>query len=58
MVAPISKNLADNIKPYLTKPEFCQMVMHLLGEDFVVKYLSNLSYQPVILVCCVVFDAL
>jgi len=51
MVVPISKNLADYIKPYLSKPEFRQMVMHLLGEDFVIKYLNDLPYQPVILVC-------
>ncbi|XP_065902431.1 uncharacterized protein [Dysidea avara] len=49
MVVPISKNLADCIKSYLTKPEFCQMVMHLLGEDFVSKYLSDLPFQPAIL---------
>ena len=50
MVISISNQLASQIKPYLTKPEFRQMVLQLLGNEFVAKYLNDLPNQPTILV--------
>ena len=50
MVTSISSQLASQMKPYLTKPEFRQMVLQLLGNEFVTKYLSDLPNQPTILV--------
>ena len=50
MVISISSQLASQIKPYLTKPEFRQMVLQLLGSEFVAKYLNDLPNQPTILV--------
>lgn len=52
MVAAISCQLASQIKPHLTKPEFRQMVLQLLGNEFVAKYLNDLPNQPIILVKC------
>ena len=50
MVTSISSQLASQIKPHLTKPEFRQMVLQLLGNEFVAKYLNDLPNQPTILV--------
>lgn len=49
MVTSISSQLASQIKPHLTKPEFRQMVLKLLGNEFVAKYLNDLPNQPTIL---------
>ena len=50
MVTLISGQLASQIKSHLTKPEFRQMILQLLGNEFVVKYLNDLPNQPAILV--------
>ena len=50
MVTSISGKLANQMKPYLNKPEFRQMVFQLLGKEFVAKYLNDLPNQPAILV--------